>query len=431
MLGLKQIINENHKLMDKNYSNFCHAKDIHRHRWYYFKEGFSPLIVEEAIINSDLKKGDLIVDPFAGSGTTPLVSTLRGFEGVGFEINPFLAFVSRTKQSQVGSKEFKKYKDDVIKGIQKSQKSELEGISTFSGTGPKNKWLFNTEVIRAFEGGWQCTGNLSHNVRNLYKLILLASAMDNANAYKDGKCLRYKKDWENIKYSKFTFLDTFLEKVEVLKYDLENFPIPSPKAKIFQGDSREMLKKKNYKPFKLCITSPPYLNSFDYNDIYRPELFLGKFVKSNEELNRIRLETIRSHVQVNWSKPRKNDFGALYKQVMAELIAKNEILWNKKIPVMIQAYFEDMEKIFYQLKLNARKDASIWLIVSNSAYAGVQIPVDLILADIGSRVGWKLDEIIVLRHLRNSTQNARRWMEGEACSKRLRESIIIFKGHGK
>ena len=27
------------------------------------------------------------------------------------------------------------------------------------------------------------------------------------------------------------------------------------------------------KQFKLCVTSPPYLNSFDYTDVYRPELF--------------------------------------------------------------------------------------------------------------------------------------------------------------
>ena len=45
------------------------------------------------------------------------------------------------------------------------------------------------------------------------------------------------------------------------------------------ADSRHHLPD-SFAGFKLCVTSPPYLNSFDYTDIYRPELFLGGFVQS-------------------------------------------------------------------------------------------------------------------------------------------------------
>lgn len=95
---------------------------------------------------------------------------------------------------------------------------------------------------------------------------------------------------------------------------------------------------------------------------------------------------------------------------------------------MIQAYFEDMENLLTELKYKAHRNASLWIVVSTSAYAGVEIPVDLILADIGSKVGWKLEEVIVTRHIRNSNQNAKLWKNGDATSRRLRESIVIFKG---
>jgi RNAse (barnase) inhibitor barstar len=252
--------------------------------------------------------------------------------------------------------------------------------------------------------------------------------MDNSNASRDGKCLRYKKGWQNIRYNKESFIDSFLKRFEMMENDLTNFLITSPKAKIYRGDSRKLLENTVEKPFKLCVTSPPYLNSFDYSDIYRPELFLGKFVKTNEDLKRLRLNTIRSHVQVNWTPPEKNDFGYLYRQIINEIIKREEILWHKKIPLMIQAYFEDMERILSILKSKARKDASLWIVVSTSAYAGVEVPVDLIFADIGTKVGWNLEEIIVTRYLRHSTQNAKRWLSGESVTKRLRESIIIFKG---
>lgn len=63
---------------------------------------------------------------------------------------------------------------------------------------------------------------------------------------------------------------------------------------------------------------------------------------------------------------------------------------HKNIPDMISAYFEDMKGIFTDLKLKADKGASLWFVVSTSAYANEHIPVDLILADIATTVGWNL-----------------------------------------
>jgi hypothetical protein len=53
--------------------------------------------------------------------------------------------------------------------------------------------------------------------------------------------------------------------------------------------------------------------------------------------------------------------------------------------------------------------------------------VDLIIADIGSKIGWEYEQIINTRHVRNSTQNAQKYNEGIGNVKRLRESIIILR----
>jgi len=94
---------------------------------------------------------------------------------------------------------------------------------------------------------------------------------------------------------------------------------------------------------------------------------------------------------------------------------------------MVQAYFEDMKKILINLKLMAKRDASVWIVVSTSAYAGVELPVDLIIADIATQVGWYLRDIRVIRYLKRVS--GQQWDE---LSKRkeqrphLRESIIIL-----
>ena len=49
------------------------------------------------------------------------------------------------------------------------------------------KWLFNTDVLQAFNGGMDLISNNRTNAAKLIKLALISSAMENCNASKDGK----------------------------------------------------------------------------------------------------------------------------------------------------------------------------------------------------------------------------------------------------
>ena len=80
-----------------------------------------------------------------------------------------------------------------------------------------------------------------------------------------------------------------------------------------------------------------------------------------------------------------------------------------------------MKKIFHNLSLNANKHGHIWMVVSNSAYANEEIPVDLILADIATKSGWKLIEIGVLREIR------KRKTKYSPDISTLRESVLILE----
>ena len=83
--------------MAANLSNAIDTVSLPRHRWYYYKEGFSPNLVNKAIDELQLRENDLIIDPFNGSGTVTLTSAMRGIPSIGVEVNPFTAFIARTK----------------------------------------------------------------------------------------------------------------------------------------------------------------------------------------------------------------------------------------------------------------------------------------------------------------------------------------------
>ena len=415
------IPNEHFGLLDGGYSNYESTIELARHRWYYYKEGFSPFLVEKAIEQTGIGKDDLIIDPFNGSGTTTLTSSLNGHKSVGIEVNPFTSFLSEAKIKNANISEFEKWKSKVLISLDKESLSPLIGFSTFSKTNKLEKWLFNNPVLNSFEAGWQLTNSISsYHIRKLVRLALISSAMQNCNATRDGKCLRYRENWEKKKFDKNSFSHALELNLTHIKTDIQEKPI-TEKAILINGDCRKILQSTDeFKSFKLCITSPPYLNTFDYTDIYRPELFLGKFINDADSLYNLRLHTVRSHVQAKWKEPTQSDFGFLYDKTMKYINENKENLMHKNIPLMIQAYFEDMLNILKQLKAKADKDAQVWFVVSNSAYAGHEVPVDLIIGDLASKAGWFLKDIPVLRYLK------KRKTKNSTDITQLRESAIIL-----
>jgi hypothetical protein len=418
-------LNESFALKDSGVSNGDQAATLPRHRWYDVKEAFSPRLVSSAIEDAECEKGDLVFDPFCGSGTVPLTAASHGLNAEAVEVNPFLAFLARSKLLQPGAKALANAVSRVAES--KSTHSPLEGFSTFSKRKGKAKGLFQKSVLRAFEGAWLSTVGLESSVRDVLRVCLTGAAMDVCNATRDGKCLRYRPERLEETFGRAEFVAAFKRRTADVAKDIDAVPLGHVRSRILLDDSRAVLGRKTGTHVRLTVTSPPYLNSFDYSDVYRPELFLGRFVRSNEALmNEVRLRTLRSHVQANWTSPTRSDFGGLYTQAAAALKERADQLWSHRIPLMVQAYFEDIEKILKGLHRRTVKDGSLWVVVSTSAYAGVEIPVDLIIADIGARNGWSLREVGVLRNLRTAGQHWGKWSGPPGQRPTLRESVVIF-----
>lgn len=419
-------VNEKFSLKNGGYSDARNSGSLPRHRWYFVKEAFAPSLVEKAMDHADCREGDVVVDPFCGSGTVPLVATLRRCQSIGFEANPFLAFLSKAKMLQAQPDAVAEGSLVVTDAASTANAPFLNEFSTFSHGDGLTKWLFNQQVLTAFKGGWDATLALDASIRDLLQVALLGAAMDTCNATRDGKALRYRKTWHDINFDAQDFQLAFTKRVENIRLDLADCPVDSQFGAVRYGDSRNQLATLARK-FRLCVTSPPYLNSFDYTDVYRPELFLGGFVSSQQELRSLRQDTIRSHVQANWREPIKDNFGPRYAHCAELVQQRSAVLWDKRIPKMIQAYFEDLQGVLSQLFPVAEKGASLWLVVSTSAYAGVEIPVDLILADIAVDIGWRLEEIGLLRYMRTSSQHWKKWEGLKDRKPCLRETVVVLK----
>ena len=415
-------------LKDRGVSNAVDGESLPRHRWYFVKEAFSPRFVEQVMAAEGVVPGQLVLDPFGGSGTVALAGVAAGLRAEVCEVNPFLKFVAETKL-QAGGGESLREAGEAVKGAMREPiASALEGYSTFTKGNRWGRWLFPLSVLRCFEAGRRAVGRIeSTRERSLLMLALIGATMDCCNATRDGKCLRFRRNWKRHQVTGVRLRTRFEARVRTMAKDVEEDDLDECGAEVFEGDARQWLARPRER-FRLCITSPPYLNSFDYADIYRPELFLGGFVASTQDLRKIRLRAVRSHVQASWREPKRDEFGVGYEKCIKRLQRQRETLWDRRLLLMVQAYFEDMELVLRRLRGRARDDASLWLIVSTSAYAGVEIPVDLIIAELGQRTGWFLREIGVLRYLRSSSQHIAQGVTGKPGP--LRESVVILDANG-
>lgn len=417
------MVNWEHNYANDCIPNFSNNMDVPRHRWYEFKEGFGNTLVERAISETRKSRGVsnlTVLDPFSGSGTSPLTALQNNCDAIGLEVNPFMNFIGKTKSICVtkDKKGYLRELDEILLNKSIEKESPLEKISTFTSNENNDKWLFNKSVLRGFEALNEHINKIDST--DIFRLALFTSVMQCCNAKKDGKCLRYKKKWDTLGYSsqelRFLFEKNSLQIID----DIIQNPLRIGNRKFINKDSRKAISELPNQSVDLVIFSPPYLNSFDYSDIYRPELFLGGYVKNNSELRLIRKETLRSHVQYKWDKCDKSH--SLWAQNIAHQIQEHEeLLWNKGIPDMINSYFYDMEQIFREAYRVANPGAQLWFVIATSSYAGIEIPVDLILADIAVGQGWSLKNVNALRKLRTSSQ-----CSSEDIRKiRLRESLII------
>jgi hypothetical protein len=82
-------------------ATFQQCKEEPLHNWYPYLEGFGPNFVQSVFTNY-LPSAKRIIDPFVGSGTTPLVLSSIGVECGYCEANPVMREVTRIKMTVAG-----------------------------------------------------------------------------------------------------------------------------------------------------------------------------------------------------------------------------------------------------------------------------------------------------------------------------------------
>lgn len=412
--------NLNNATYTKVESNFNSSANYPRHRWFSYKEGFSPILVKKAFEEHGVSEGSVVCDPFCGAGTTLLVAKENGIRSLGFEVNPFAAFISRTKLDDYSEEDLEAFLEMV---------EELSSLKIYADIEPPdNEYLcrlFSSEMLAAqlsIREFFKTHDN--SKAKNLLYFSWLCTLEKCSDYRKAGNGLKRKakpprfEEGRSLQYA----LQLVLEKAEIITEDLKN-EFADIESDVFTVSSTNMQDYVEKESLDLVLFSPPYANCFDYTKIYYLELWFGEFVQTRDDQKSIRMSSIRSHCHATWpdryesfSLPDLND------EILP--LIKQQKLWTNRIPDMLNGYFADMEQVLLQIHDCLKSGGSCDIVVSNSAYAGIVVPTDVLLAEIAERIGFEVVEIAVERLIITSSQQ---YKKTEHLKNYLRESTVKLR----
>lgn len=396
-------------------SNFVFSSKYARHRWFNYKEGFSPILVEKIFHEYVLTKDSIVCDPFCGAGTTLAVAKANGMRSVGFEVNPFAAYITKVKTNDYSEE------DTVQLGAVLKALENIE-INTEISL-PDNEYLcriFSADMLLVQLNIRDYLTDLAEGKAKELLYFAWLCTLESCSLFrKAGNGLKVKKNpprYENAFAFAFRLIS---DKVNAIIEDFNtdsNGPIPT-----VYTDSVTTLKERiPNQTLDMVLFSPPYANCFDYTKIYYLELWFGGFINSAQEQKDIRMKSLRSHCHATWPERYSSFRLSELNDELLPLLSKQK-LWTKRIPDMLNGYFADMEEALKQIYNSLKVGGHCAIVVSNSAYAGIIIPTDLLLAKIALRLGFKVREIETERLIITSSQQ---YKKTEAMRKYLRESII-------
>lgn len=374
------------------------------HRWFKYPAGFSYKLVEVFIDELGLTGHHWILDPFAGCGTVNVVAKQRGVNAVGIEAHPFVHWVATVKC--FWEFDMARLQRKVVELVQavRYPAPELLREQDLSEFPPLLHKCFSEDNLRRlrFIRETISSFDLTPQERDLL-LLALADTLRTTT--------RAGAGWPYIAPSKYhakqeqDAVAVFCETAQMFVQDL--LIVRASRARedvtcqVLLHDARQPYPLEE--EIDLAITSPPYLNNYDYADRTRLELYFLGWARSWREIT----EQIRERLIISaTTQIRRSDLRterlneglqaaspSVYTELQAKVAQLSEIRHHKggkkSYDRMVTGYFNDMFEVLQQVYRVLRPGAPFILVLGDSAPYGVHIPTDRYLGEFALGIGFR------------------------------------------
>lgn len=358
------------------------------HRWYNFIAGFAPEFVQECCEHVEHKTGRLL-DPFAGCGTALVGALQNGMAAVGYEPHPIFSRIARAKLSGPESGRVNEIERVILSGLTRptSLATLPEAPRVFLGK------LFDSRSIESLLGARDALvarGLAGDDVA----FLLLSRALDLSSRSQTDGIYKAPTSTKIARAPEQSCRET----ANLIRADLEAWR-PSSQGGIVFGHSSESMTELESDSVDLVVTSPPYLNNFDFAEMTRMHLYFWGLANSWGDITK----QVRSRLLVNTTTALAGhkDKQALYREQISvplrsrldEFVAKlrdkrTEKAGKKEYDFLVYPYFAQMTGVLRECLRVTRQDAETHIMIADAALYGVHINTPQLLVEIMENLGY-------------------------------------------
>lgn len=401
------------------------------------KEGFSYDLVVKLIRRSRVKPGGTFLDPFSGAGTSVFAAANFGMNSIGIELLPIGQFLHDTRKAafevnaNLLESEIRKALEFIKNQKEPVQMFKFQHLAITEGAFPQ-------ETERDMANYLHYVSQIQDtHIKQLLKFACFSILEETSFTSKDGQYLRWDKRAGRTRSGNYhkskilSFPEALSQALQEILMTVKGKPFFDNDGKgmlermtIINGSALENLPRLTQESVDLVISSPPYCNRYDYTRTYALELaFLGT---DNEKLKEYRQQllscTVENRSKEEWllklyeSLGRPNTYSAARAAFEGNMALQSILrgikeamdagkLNNKGIYRMVYNYFFEHSFIIQEMARVMKRGGQIYYVNDNVQYAGISIPVDLILSDFAEAAGLNVNRIYYLKRGKgNSSQ---------------------------
>lgn len=303
-------------------------------------------------------KGQTVLDPFCGSGTTLVEARIFGVNAIGVDVNGLSVLLSQVKATSLSEKQFtiiENFIAEIQNEIFKWKFSDRPKIEVKEIEGQDHWFQKNVSEEITFLLN-KINEQSDIEIQNFLKIILSSIIVRVSNQDSDTRFAAIEKNIQNG----YT-LEQFCKKATEYNSRMVEFSkLVSAKTelKIFNADSRDL----SFIPdnsIDIIITSPPYANTYDY-------YLYHKFRKRWLDLD------------VKFAQ--YNEIGS--RREYSSLKEKKE-KWN-----------EDLIKCFKEIQRVLKPNHSAFIVIGDSVIKKELIKIEKEISNFAPSIGFKVSEIL-------------------------------------
>jgi len=373
-----------------------------RHGWLRLTPAYSLHIVQN-ILDSTSRE-DFTLDPFSGTGTTPLASAVHGTPCHALDINPFLVWLGNLKCAVFTEREQESLLQQAEKLVDNLRSQERMRAEWTPNLKNIEKW-WDEPILQSLSClNKQIGVNGKGLVGELLKVCFLRTMISCAHVSFGHQSMSFKQR----KVPQPTFFDpetpaeqvwdSFLAEADWVARTLLN-ERPEANAKVVLGDSRSVQESLPHRGYTLVITSPPYPNRMSYIRELRPYMYWLGYLKNGRHAGELDWKAIggtwgcATSLLNSWTP----DNSVTIPFAGFDRIIRGIADGHKPLGRYVHKYFEDVVRHIDSLKRVLTSGARCYYIVGNSKFYDTLVPVEEIYAAIFEQACYRAVRIETLR----------------------------------